>query len=45
MNFYIGDLHIGHENIIKYDNRPFKDSADMSREIIRRWNGVITMKR
>lgn len=42
MNFYIGDLHIGHENIIKYDNRPFKDSADMSREIIRRWNGVVS---
>lgn len=23
MNFYISDLHIGHENVIRFDNRPF----------------------
>ena len=24
VNYYIGDLHLFHENAIKFDNRPFK---------------------
>ena len=29
-NFYISDLHIGHENILRFDNRPFADVNEMS---------------
>lgn len=23
MNFYTGDLHFGHESVLKFDKRPF----------------------
>lgn len=36
--FYTSDCHFGHENIIKYCNRPFKNIDHMNNEIIRRWN-------
>lgn len=39
--FYISDLHIGHDNILKYDNRPFKNADEMEDEIVRRWNNVV----
>lgn len=38
MNFYTADLHIGHKNIIKYENRPFKDLAEMEEAILDNWN-------
>lgn len=41
-NLYISDLHIGHENVIKHDGRPFRDCAEMSKEIIRRWNSAVS---
>jgi len=36
--FFTADLHLGHGNIIKYCDRPFKDVNHMNRELIRRWN-------
>lgn len=30
MNYYISDLHIGHENILRFDNRPFADVNEMN---------------
>lgn len=42
MNFYISDLHIGHENVLKHDGRLFKNTDEMASEIIRRWNSVVT---
>jgi calcineurin-like phosphoesterase family protein len=36
--FITADLHLGHANIIKYANRPFKNVDHMDAEIIRRWN-------
>lgn len=41
MNFYIADLHIGHANIIKHDNRPFFGITEMSERIIRNWNRTV----
>ena len=38
MKYYISDLHFGHANVIRFDNRPFNSIAEMETEIIRRWN-------
>lgn len=44
MNYYISDLHIGHENVICFDDRPFKDIDEMFNELVTRWNNVVTDK-
>jgi len=44
MNYYISDLHIGHENVIKFDKRPFKDIDEMFDVILSNWNNVVTNK-
>ncbi len=36
--WFSADDHFGHGNIIKYCNRPFKDSNDMNSSLIRNWN-------
>ena len=38
MNYYISDLHIGHENILRFDNRPFADVTEMNNKLIENWN-------
>lgn len=42
MKYYISDLHIGHKNILSFDNRPFFDLEDMKQTIIRNWNSVVS---
>ena len=44
MNYYISDLHIGHANVIKFDNRPFKDTDEMFQTILTNWNKTVTNK-
>lgn len=39
--WYTSDLHLGHENIIKYCNRPFANAAEMNEAIVNRWNSVV----
>ena len=41
MNYYIADLHIGHFNAIKYDERPFKDLNEMNEAIFINWNSRV----
>ena len=41
MNFYISDLHFGHYNVLKYDNRPFSSIEEMDKKIIENWNSVV----
>lgn len=37
-NWFTSDLHLNHDNIRKFCNRPFKNLEHMNSEIIRRWN-------
>lgn len=41
-NYYIADLHIGHANVISYDNRPFADVDEMNQALVNNWNSVVT---
>ncbi len=40
--FFCSDTHISHINILKYVNRPFADIHEMNRELVRRWNSVVS---
>jgi calcineurin-like phosphoesterase family protein len=40
--FLIADTHFNDANIIRFENRPFKDVSDMNRKIIDNWNSVVT---
>jgi len=42
MKYYISDLHLFHENSIRFDNRPFKNITEMHETIRERWNSKIT---
>ncbi len=39
--FLISDMHFGHRNIMKYENRPFDNVDDMDMAIINNWNQVV----
>lgn len=40
-NFYISDLHLGHQNVIKFDARPFTTTEEMEEVIVVNWNAVV----
>lgn len=42
MNYFISDLHFGHNNILKYDSRPFQNTDEMDEKIISNWNDTVT---
>lgn len=41
MRYIISDLHLGHENIIRYCERPFSSLAEMHAEMTERWNQTV----
>jgi calcineurin-like phosphoesterase family protein len=38
LNFYISDLHLGHDKALTYDDRPFCTVDEQDAVIIERWN-------
>lgn len=39
--FFTSDTHFWHENIIRFSNRPFKDTEEMNRVLIANWNNKV----
>jgi len=44
MIYYTSDLHLGHKNIIEYEDRPFKDIYEMNSNLIFNWNNIVKPK-
>lgn len=42
MKYYISDLHIGHENCLQFDERPFFTLEEMHEALIQNWNSVVS---
>lgn len=42
MIHFIGDLHFGDENILRYDRRPFKNVREMDTKLIENWREMIS---
>lgn len=39
--FVISDLHLFHQKIIDYENRPFMSVEHMNKELIKNWNSAV----
>ena len=35
-------MHFGHENVIRFDNRPFADANEMDKCMVSYWNMRVT---
>lgn len=42
--FFISDLHLGHKNVLRFDNRPFETIEEHDEAIIKRWNEMVSCK-
>jgi calcineurin-like phosphoesterase family protein len=41
MRWWTSDLHLGHQEIIRYTHRPFASTAEMDKAIVEGWNAVV----
>lgn len=39
--FFTGDQHFGHENVIRFDNRPYSSVEEMDEALINKWNNKV----
>lgn len=39
--YFTSDTHFGHENIIRYCGRPFRNAEEMNAELIRHWRETV----
>ena len=44
MIYFTSDLHLGHEKVIKYCNRPFTSIEEMDSVLIANWNSAVKNK-
>ena len=42
MNYYISDLHLGQNNIMHLEGRPFRDVTEMDERMIENWKSRVT---
>lgn len=42
--FLIADTHFNDKDIIRYERRPFQDTSEMTKKLIRYWNHVVSPK-
>ena len=40
MDFFIADTHFFHENVIKYENRPYENKEEMNKDLIKQTKKV-----
>lgn len=40
--YYISDLHLGHDNVLRFDNRPWNTLDEMHEAIVERWNTTVS---
>ena len=40
-NLYIADMHLGHQNSIGFDGRPFSNIDEHDKALITNWNAVV----
>ena len=41
MIYYTADLHLGHANVIRHCDRPFKSIDEMNEALIQNWNSRV----
>ena len=44
MTYFTADLHLGHEGIIRFCNRPFDSVPEMDKALILNWNSRVTTR-
>lgn len=42
--FFTSDLHFGHNNVINYCKRPYKDVLEMEEALVKSWNQTVAKK-